>query len=159
MTAIFIVGTSHQAYQTRPRCGPQDGADAFKGHILQMVQTHSCKTIAEEMSIDASGGCRTVCFEVAKEENLSHILCDPTCSERQALGISKDNTPLDIAKRENEWLRRLVHSGSGIYPVLFLCGAGHVCSFAQLCRQQGLEPTIVTRNFEAPEIPLERRII
>ena len=157
MTAIFIVGTGHQAYQTRPRCGPQDGADAFKRHILQIVQTRPCKTIAEEMSTEASGGCRTVGFEVAKEENLSHILCDPTCSERQALGISKDNTPLDIAKRENEWLRRLVYSG--IYPVLFLCGAHHVCSFAQLCRDQGLEPTIVTRNFEAPEIPLDHRII
>jgi hypothetical protein len=59
------------------------------------------------MSAEAPGGCRTVGHEVATEENLSHILCDPTCLERQALGISKDNTPLDIAKRENEWLRRL----------------------------------------------------
>jgi hypothetical protein len=123
MKAIFIVGTGHQAYQKRPRCGPQDGADAFKRHILQIVQTHACKTIAEEMSTEAPGGCRTVGHEVAKEENLSHILCDPTCLERQALGISKDNTPLDIAKREDEWLRRLVYSG--IYPVLFLCGAHH----------------------------------
>ena len=126
-------------------------------NLKLLFSTRRNSSIAEEMSIEASGDCRTVGFEVAKEENLSHILCDPTCSERQALGISKDNTPLDIAKRENEWLRRLAYSG--IYPVLFLCGAHHVCSFAQLCRHQGLEPTIVTRNFEAPEIPLERRII
>jgi hypothetical protein len=158
MRAIFIVGTGHQAYQTRPSCGPQDGADAFRRHILQILQRHPCKTIAEEMSTEALGGCRTVGSEVAQEGSLSHILCDPTCLERQALKISKDNTPLDIAKREAEWLRRL-NDPSTIYPVLFLCGAHHASSFAQLCRDQGLEPTIVTCNFEAPEIPLDRRII
>jgi hypothetical protein len=48
---------------------------------------------------------------------------------------------------------------SGIYPVLFLCGADHVSSFAKLCRDHGLETTIVTCSFEAPELPLARRII
>ena len=131
LRSIFIVGTGHQAYQTRPRCGPQDGADAFKRHIQQMTRMHGCKTIAEEMSVEAMGGCDTVGAEVAKEDNLIHILCDPTCSERKALGISKDNTQVDIDKRENEWLKRLERSSE--YTVLFLCGANHVYSFAQIC--------------------------
>jgi hypothetical protein len=90
------------------------------------------QTIAEEISVEGLLGRRTVCDEVAEEENLSHILCDPTRSERQALNISKDNTPSDDKKRETEWLRRLVQSCR--FPVLFVCGANHVCSFAQLCR-------------------------
>jgi hypothetical protein len=122
-----------------------------------MVRTHAVQSIAEEMSIEPLRGRHTVCDEVAKKENLFHILCDPTCSERQALGISKENTPSDDEKREKEWLRRLMQSCR--YPVLFVCGANHVCSFAQLCRDQGLVPTIVTDDFEAPEIPLDRLIL
>lgn len=156
MKPIFIVGTSHESYQIRPRCGPQDGADTFKQYISQAARTHSVKTVAEEMSLEALKGRLTVCDEVAKEENLSHILCDPTYSERAALGISKEDTPSNAKKREKEWLRRLEPC---IFPVLFVCGANHVCSFAQLCRDEGLVPTIVDCDFEAPEIPLDRRII
>jgi hypothetical protein len=158
LKTILIVGTSHEAYQIRPQCGPQDGADAFKQYILQTVQTHGVKTVAEEMSVEALRGRRTVCDEVAEEDKLLHILCDPAGSERQALNISKDNTPSDDKKRETEWLRRLV-AASCRYPVLFVCGAKHVCSFAQLCRDEGLMSTVVRDDFEAPDIPLERRII
>jgi len=155
LCVIFIVGTSHEAYQIRPQDGPQDGADAFTQHVLQLVRTHACATIAEEMSVEPLRGRSTVGYEVAEEENLFHIFCDPTCSERQALGISKDHTPLNAEKREKEWLRRM---RSCIYPVLFVCGANHVCSFAERCRYEGLAPTIATYNFEASEIPLARRI-
>jgi hypothetical protein len=119
-----------------------------------MVRTHA---VQSEISIEPLRGRHTVCDEVAKKENLFHILCDPTCSERQALGISKENTPSDDEKREKEWLRRLMQSCR--YPVLVVCGANHLCSFAQLCRDQGLVPTIVTDDFEAPEIPLDRLIL
>jgi hypothetical protein len=121
VNAIFIVGTGHQAYQTRPRRGPQDGAEAFKRHIQEILQIHACKAIAEEMSVEVLGDRRSVDQEIAKEENLFHIFCDPTCSERQALGISKGNTRRNVAKREREWLRRLVCSGTD--TVLFLCVA------------------------------------
>jgi hypothetical protein len=158
MKAIFIVGTNHEGYQIRPQCGPEDGADAFKQHVLQTARTHAVQTIAEEMSWEPLRGRRTVCHEVAKEEHLAHIMCDPTSSERQALGISKENTPLDNEKREKEWLRR-VKMQSCRYPVLFVCGANHVFSLSRLCQDEGLVPTIVNYDFEAPEIPLERRII
>ena len=157
LKSIFIVGTGHQAYQTRPRCGPQDGADAFKLYIQKMLRLHACRTIAEEMSIEALGGRKTVGAEVATEENLIHIFCDPTRSERQSLGIAEDSTQLEISRRENEWLRRVEHCG--IYPILFVCGANHVYSFAQICRDHGLASTILTSDFEVPEIPLDRRII
>jgi hypothetical protein len=155
--AIFIAGTSHEGYQIRPQYGPHDGAEAFKQYVLQTVRTHAVQTVAEEMSIEGLRGRRTVCDEVAEEETLVHIMCDPTRYERQALDISKDNTPSDDKRREKEWLRRLVQSCR--YPVLFVCGANHVLSFAQLCRTQGLVPIVVNRDFEAPEIPLDRRII
>jgi len=158
MKAIFIVGTSHEGYQIRPQCGPQDGADAFKQYVLQTVQTHAVETIAEEISMEGLRGRHTVCDEVAKEEHLFHIMCDPTCSERQVLGISKENSPSDNERREKEWLRRL-KTPLCRYPVLFVCGANHVSSLAQLCRDEGLVPTIVDYDFEVPEIPLERRII
>jgi hypothetical protein len=156
MKPIFIVGTSHEGFQIRPQSGPQDGADAFKRYVLQMARTYSVLTVAEEMSSEALKGRRTICDEVAKEENLSHVMCDLTSCERETLGISKENTPSDAQKREKEWLRRLEPCK---FPVLFVCGANHVCSFAQRCRDKGLVPTIVNCDFKAPEIPLDRRII
>jgi hypothetical protein len=132
LSAILIVGTGHEAYQIRPRCGPQDGADAFKRHILQTVRTHRCKTIAEENSVEGLRGRCTVGQEVAREEVLKHILCDPTASEREEIGISQDNS--DIAKREGEWVRRVIDLG--VYPVLFVCGSTHVSSFAQSLTQK-----------------------
>jgi hypothetical protein len=158
MRAIFIVGTSHAGYQIRPRCGPQNGADAFKQYVLEAARTHAVQTVAEEMSDEVLQGRRTVGCEAAKEESLFHILCDPNRSERQVLGISKDNTTSDYQKREKEWLYRLVRS-SCRYPVLFVCGACHVDSFAKLCRDEGWVPTIVKRDFYDPKIPLGCRII
>lgn len=158
MKAIFLVGTSHEAYQIRPKSAPQDGADAFKRYVQKAVRTYAVQSIAEEMSAQALNDRHTVCQEVADENNLSHILCDPTCSERQSLGISKDNTSDDNMKREKEWLHRLVVQ-SCKYPALFVCGANHVCSFAQLCQNYGLVPTILNNDFEAPEIPFDRRIL
>jgi hypothetical protein len=152
----LIVGTSHDRYQVRPQCGPEDGANEFRKYILEMARVHTAQTIAEEMSVEALRGRTSVGGEVANEENLDHILCDPTCAERQALGISKHNTRTDNAKREKEWLRRLVRSCR--YPVLFLCGATHVASFARRCQDAGLVPNIVNPDFEV-EIPLHRRII
>jgi hypothetical protein len=154
---IFIAGTSHERYQIRPRSGPQDGADAFKHYILQTIRTRAVQTIAEEMSVEALRGRGTVGAEVANEEKLSHIFCDPTLSERQALGISKANTPLDNLNREKEWLHRLAQFCR--YPVLFVCGANHVSSLAQLCRGEGLVATIVNCDFEVPGIPLECQIL
>jgi hypothetical protein len=159
MNAIFIVGAGHEAYQIRQRCHPHDGADAFKLHIEQILQEHACNAIAEEMSDEALKGRHTVGQEVATAQSLKHILCDPTSSEREALGISKDDTPSNRAKRENEWLRRLVNFDAAC-PVLFLCGATHVCSFARRCRRGGLETTIATYDFEPPKIiPIECRYI
>ena len=157
MKAILIVGTSHEQYQIRPQCGPQDGADAFKQHVEQTLKTHTVQSIAEEMSIEGLRGRCTVCDEIAKERKLPHILCDPTRLERYDLGITEGNSPSDDEKREKEWLRRIVQSCR--YPVLFVCGANHVCSFAQLCQNEGLVPTIVTYDFEAPKIPIDRRIL
>jgi hypothetical protein len=155
MREIFIVGTSHERYQIRPSGRQQDGANAFRRHVLQTVQSWRVQTIAEEMSEEGLRGRRTVCGEVAKDESLSHILCDPNRSEREALGIS-ENTPSDNEKREKEWLRRLQSSR---YPVLFVCGATHVGSFARCCGDEGLVPTIVTDDFEAPGIPLDRQFL
>jgi hypothetical protein len=153
MKEIFIAGTSHERYQIRILV--QDGADAFRRHVLQTVRSWRVQTIAGEMSEEGLKGRRTVCDEVAKDEGLSHIFCDPNCSQREALGISKENTPSDIEKREKEWLRRLQ---SPTYPVLFVCGANHVGSFARCCRDDGLVPTIVTDNFEA-RIPLDQQFL
>lgn len=153
---ILIVGTSHDAYQIRPRSGPQDGANAFKKFLLETVQRHAAKTIAEEMSTEALRRRTSVGREVANEGNLVHIYCDPTCAQRRALGISKQNTPEDDAKREQEWLRRLGEVCR--HPVLFLCGGNHVASFAQLSRSVGFATNVLNRDFEAP-IPLDQRII
>jgi len=129
MAKIYIVGTSHESYQIRPRDAPNDGANAFKDHLRNAVHKCAVRLIAEEMSIEVLQGRSTVGCEIAKEENLFHVLCDPTRAERLALGISECNTDSDIMKRENEWLSRIAQCGE--YPVLFVCGANHVSSFEQ----------------------------
>ena len=146
---------SHEQYQIRPQCGPRDGADAFKQYVLQVVRTHAVVTVAEEMSVEALRGRHTVGREVAKEAKLSHLFFDPTVSERKALGISRDDAFSGML-REGEWLRRLKDHSK--YPVLFVCGANHVNSFARLCLNEKLTPTILNDDFEA-DILLECRII
>lgn len=155
MKSILLVGTHHKGCQIRPQTGPRDGSDAFKQFLLEVaLRKNTVKTIAEEMSAEALMGRNTVGQEIANEKNLSHILCEPNCYEREILKISKDNTPLDIKKREKEWLRRL---NDCKYPVLFICGSSHVSSFSTICRDGGVSPIVVTEDFE-PQIPLDRRI-
>lgn len=154
---IFVVGTSHHQYQVRPDSGPHDGANAFKRYLLETVTTYAIQTIAEEMSVEALNGRLTVGHEIAIEMNLKHALCDPSSLERQVLGISPRGTLLDNMRREAEWLRRL--SQGCPHPILFVSGAAHVASFAELCTAGGLQSVILNPDFEVLGIPLDQRII
>ncbi len=144
---VIVVGTSH----------PIQVADRdFESFLHCLCQTFAVRAVAEEMSAEALGEtkCSTsVLMRIAKSLGVAHRFCDPNRRERVELQIDQESniraqallpgwSEAEIAqrvieshaKRERYWLAHL--RGLDQWPVLFVCGAGHVASFSQLLEQE-----------------------
>jgi hypothetical protein len=112
------------------------------------------RAIAEEMSQEAlrlHGAIDSIPRQVAEELHIAYRDCDPDSEERMTLGLVIDEDEIrmpmalngkasaeidvavatDRAKREREWIRRLVQLDT--WPVVFVCGRNHAHGFrAQL---------------------------
>jgi hypothetical protein len=152
---VFLFGTRH-TLQIWPENAPPDGPAALARQLEKIIAKHGIREIAKEMNAEALGGRKSVCSEIAAARGLKHLLCDPNHERRRELGIVAD-TPRDREKREAEWLRRLVDQP--LNPVLFVCGANHVESFAELCRDHGWYVAVIEKDWEPVGIPLERVVI
>jgi peptide subunit release factor 1 (eRF1) len=153
---LFLIGTSHTLQ--KGLIGAPEGCYAeFKGIVRQVAQNNLVKTIGEEMSKELLINTVSLCEEVAKELDILHIFCDPNKSERKSLDLPESDCPTTWSPRENEWLNRL---NSAQFPILFVCGANHVDSFAQKCDDKGIAVAVLERDWEPfQKIPLEYRII
>ena len=80
----------------------------------------------------------TVLEQFSKAKGIEHRFCDPTFSEKQALGIEVDprkETDSDRDKRERFWLSKIADCKQK--RVLFVCGDDHFDAFAQLLESNG----------------------
>jgi len=173
MKAVHLIGTSHQ-YQVRGT-DVSVAYDAFRLVVLDAARAHRVSIIAEELSLEAEqqgGGQGSVCREVADELCLAHCYCDPDTVERTALdiegmpaiknriffaarrGATQDERDEEAKpqirnsndKREREWLSRL--TSQNLFPVLFVCGADHVDSFAALLWKHDINVHVVHRDWQ-----------
>ena len=170
---LFLIGTCH-CYQYgagaswgKSRCtSPQESA--FRQFVRSSVLRLNAKVIAEELNAEfvlEVGKSASVLQVLAAEIPLPHLYCDPNRSERATLGIRDENSIRNTAiidgepefevqrllqeqflVRETEWLRRL--EGSGVWPVLFVCGTDHVPSFAALLTESAVSCEIVHANWQ-----------
>lgn len=151
---LFLIGTSH-TLQKGLANAPVGCYDEFKGLIRKISQLNSVKTIGEEMSEEMLGNTISLCKQVASEEGVIHIFCDPNWEERKAMGISEidDHSTL----RENTWLGKL--NGS-LFPAIFVCGADHIDSFKKKCVEGGVTVQVSERDWTPSNpIPLDYRLI
>ncbi|WP_028221941.1 hypothetical protein [Paraburkholderia oxyphila] len=152
---LYLIGTAH-SFQKRLRCAPSACSDEFKNFVVYAAVCHSVRTIGEELSKSVLGtDVISLCAEVAGELSISHLYCDPDNAERVAAGLPVEDCPSTWGPREEEWLARL---DINEFPVLFVCGANHVDSFAEKCRARGIAVEVLKHDWE-PSVSVDGNTI
>jgi len=97
--------------------------------------------------------------------SLVHRYCDPGSSIRKKLGVAEDEADIylrgrfqgldekevqtmigdDRKKREQYWVKEI--KDLGVFPVLFICGANHTLSFADMVSLGGLSGEVLCENW------------
>jgi hypothetical protein len=160
---IYIVGTHHELQHSRAPVGPPRRPPSEKvyqtrlelmSYLRRLVGGVRATILAEEMSQPLLDVMKAVSHikAIADELNIKHRLCDPDPDQRTALGIpwSYQDCPPDEkrkydALREAYWARAL--SNARDRTVIFVCGADHVSSFAELLRDRGVEVSVACAYF------------
>jgi hypothetical protein len=159
---IALVGTSH-SYQFPTNTD----AEAFKSLIVCILDSLDFAAIAEEMSEEAlseHGAPSSLGKQIADERGIRHRYCDPDRQTRNELGISQENCIRAAAihwnlsedevgerildsrdRRELYWLDRVLELDC--WPVLFICGANHVDSFAAKINGRGLTAKVLASDW------------
>lgn len=173
---IYLIGCDHRRAQTYPEASSLDSVQAeFRDFLIQTISTHKPNLIAEEHHPETLRlkGCCSIAREVAEENHISHRFCDPSLSEKHALGIgeylpflgpctnpdwqSQISTPYDAHRhdiahrwpiREDFWINMLDGDISG--TTLFICGALHICSFSKRLQCKGVKVEILEAQFGVP---------
>lgn len=167
---VVLVGTSHK-FQL-PLCG-KSIEQTFFSTIYELSNSYGVNAIAEEMSLEAlneKGATYSIAQQLCNEKSLRHKFVDPTNKERKELGIFQDNdiriegflnnwTPKFIdaeilvrgsdasdSIRENFWLSKIKELDT--WPLLFICGADHFNSFADLLRENGVNVVESCKDWE-----------
>jgi len=167
---VVLFGTDHK-FQL-PLCG-KDTEQTFYSTIYELSNSYGVRTIAEEMSLDAlneKGATYSIAQQLCNDKDLRHEFVDPTNKEIKELGIFQDNdirlegilnnwTPEHIdaeilvrgadasdSIRENFWLSKIKEIDT--WPLLFICGADHFNSFADLLRENGVNVVESCKDWE-----------
>ena len=168
MNLVFLIGCDHKAAQTYPEDSGLDDPKnetqkKFRELLIRSIKIYAPSLIAEESHLDALRSLkrRSVAFEVARQQQLRHIFCDPYGGERDSLEIS-DGPPgipheFDSRRRmqkyfscewpirEEFWIRKL---GEDIYRrVLFVCGAGHRETLRRRIESRAIQVKIIEKRF------------
>ena len=175
---VFILGTCHPLQCGDAECGP-DNIALLEEKVRQVLSEHRIRRIVEEMSDDAlrcqlgvEAGRGTVCQRVARETGIGVDFVDLDREERDHLGLSDciinrftffygedDSNRAAIREafnalcgsvRERVWVGRTL---SGVWPVLFVCGADHASPVQELFERVGVQATIICCDFDPQPDP------
>jgi hypothetical protein len=174
---IYLIGTCHktQVWSDQVRRQPLGivplaKMKAFQKFVTEAAMSVGAATIGEEMSEDRMAvyghNAITVAQLVARHLNIAHVFCEPTATERQALGLRVGDEMVEHAKaiaartgrdflqvhdeevrkqfltRETFWAERLARYSPEANPAVFICGAEHCATFPETLRQNGFEATV-----------------
>jgi len=168
---VYIIGINHD-FQVPNGKRPEEEIRAFKSLLQDMCGQYQIQAIAEEMSLEAlsnKGQQESTCKQVADNLGLPQRYCDPNSDTRKDLGMIIDENDIYLQKlfsglddeqvsrkirdehkrREQYWLKEL--KDLGVFPVLFICGANHALSFADLVSQGGLSGEVLYENWSPHE--------
>ena len=105
--------------------------------------------LAEEFSADAmaiSRATTSTAAQVARELGICHLFCDPGETQRDRLGIRK-NDPHGNRMRERIWCNGIARWR--VRTVLFLCGDEHLVTFPALLRRRGFAARVLSEGWGA----------
>jgi len=148
---IFLIGTNHELQHDAParrarREFVDPARDRFRTFLKESASRAEVVAIGEEFTEQVLSALRasSLCRAVAEELNITHKFCEPSRSQRLELGIpacgtaglpKKEKLKSDQL-RERFWLEQLRDFDNR--PVLFVCGADHVDSFAKRLGDSGI---------------------
>lgn len=157
---VYLIGTNHELqHRAAPKRGPRDRVMAtrssFSTYLRAKANDLHATLIAEESAPEVLAALATesIPCEVAAKMRIEHCYCEPSFAQRASLGlpaIGTESLPEEergpvIAKREKFWLSRLCTKLD--QSILFICGASHVESFADLLRSNGIAVEILEPYF------------
>ena len=144
---VYLIGADHIIQHKGCLTPAKDIAIAqFQQHVREQVDWLGIGTLAEEFSSDAvrlNGVSASTVEEVAVEQGLQHLFCDPGIAERQRLGIGLGTN--SSIEREAYWLEQLEPFRT--VAVLFVCGDNHVYSFSQKLSSAGFTVQVLSTGW------------
>jgi hypothetical protein len=164
---IQIVGTNHEHQYLRL------GKDysSFESYLKNLLRKNNFDLAAEEMNEEAIASEKafgSVVKNVAIDEKVEHLFCDPESEERDRLGIRSEKDIIrelsggsvlrpeheesfqeqiekSWAIRERVWLDRLLKTGKS--SILFVCGTKHQSRFKKLLEENQVDCSVVIANY------------
>ena len=164
---IQIIGTNHEHQYLR------HGKDysSFESYLKDLLRKNNFDLAAEEMSEEAIASEKafgSVVKNVAIQENVEHLFCDPESEERDSLGIRSEEDIIrelsggsvlrpeheesfqeqiekSWAIRERVWLDRLLKTEKS--SILFVCGTKHQSRFKKLLDENQVDCSVVIANY------------
>jgi hypothetical protein len=133
----ILIGVNHRI-QYKPGFNSEwsSNIQAFEDHLVKLANALGADWIAEEFNdelLKKNLATASTAKDAAKRANCEHIFCEPNMAERAKCGSSCE-------QREQEWLRRIIESGSD--RLLMVCGHNHVESFSRLLKSAGYKVLI-----------------
>ncbi len=162
---IYLIGVNHGVqYQTEKN----DPAQAkiilkFKNYLDQKIQELKICVLAEEMSqyaLEKNHATKHIVKEISHKNQIEHLMCDPSPSERKKLGITSALVSvLDkeakkyFPQREQFWLDKI--SNKLLKNVIFICGNQHISTFSILLKHNGVNIKVLSENWGKVEFDID----
>jgi hypothetical protein len=180
---LHIIGVSHQVQSRKSDDEESEAHHAFSRLLKQIIQEVHPTFVAEEESEENLLEHQKVSIvkEIADSERVEHRFCDPNRAQRKAIGYLRSDEILSrlrdllgknlrfeecslrasaievgqhFRKRERFWLQGL--NGCHEQDVLFVCGDGHIESFTELLKNEGIPYKVLERGVGMTEADHEK---
>jgi hypothetical protein len=170
---IYFIGVDHRVQAKAKGAEPSEEQKRFAECLTNAIQAIRPVLVAEEYSLEALRMCQertkmeheSITEPIARSLGVEHRFCDPDKDARRKMEyregwqISVGLDPTDLTnqdlndkglaleiakewpKREQFWLDQIGQQAKD--KVLFVIGNGHVATFEQLLRKNGIETKIL----------------
>ncbi len=157
---FHIIGTNHELQHSAspfraPAAIVDKAREDFRSYLRRLAAELRPDILAEEFSQEVLDIKRAISQAkiVANELRIQHRFCDPGIGKRQELGLATHGTEdCEVAERrrydvvrETYWIDAL--SDVLDQTIIFICGAEHVFSLAQLLRERRVAVSVAMEYF------------
>ena len=146
---VYLVGVDHLIQHTCSMwADKEEQIERFSAFLARKARDLKISGLAEEFNDELLRINHTqisTVAAVAQSLGLEHLFCEPNTQEKEALGISDNDTPENRDARERFWLERLRPLCGK--RVLFVCGDEHLHSFRAKLREAGIPAKIIAEGW------------